>query len=107
MESSFTPERQEVELREAEIIFWFDGTVLEIFAGYTRDGGQNLGAATRIHIKQLKVETKGPDRKERYHVTFVGPGQQRYPWKFEEAEWNALQPLLEALRAVGVEFSSD
>lgn len=103
MESSFPPEPQEIELSEGEI-FWFDGSVLEIFAGYSRQGGgSQYENSMRIHAKQLEVRTKGPDRKNRYEVTFAGPAF-GFPFRFEEADWNTLQPFLESLRNAGVEF---
>jgi hypothetical protein len=106
MERSFAPDGQELELRDGGIILRFDGTVLEIFAGYAREGGQRLeGNSTRIHIKQLEVATEGPDRKERFHVTFAGPAY-GYPFRFEEGEWNEVQPLLDALRTAGVSVKS-
>jgi hypothetical protein len=105
VETSFPAERQQVELRNAEVILWFDGSVLEIFSGYARQGGgSQYENSMRIHVKQLRVELKGPDRKDRRKVTFEGPAY-GFPFEFEQAEWNEVEPLLDTLRSAGAEFS--
>jgi hypothetical protein len=113
-------QRQEVVLGDGAVIFSFDRTVLEIFGDiqptHSRKAGQVYReSSTRIHLEQLEGETKGPDRKGRYELTFrvakrvaasAWKGEPAsYEFELDEAEWNAVQPLLDTLRSAGVELS--
>ena len=94
----------EIILGDGGAIVSFDGRVFEYFGSFGLGGGHSV-SSTRIHKEQLRVKTKGPDRKGRYEVTFVSPAPFDVTWPCDdEAEFRQFTPILEALRAAGVTF---
>ena len=90
----------------AGAVFSFDGRVLEYFGAFGIGSGHSV-PSTRIHKDQLKVKTKGPDRKGRYELTFVSPAAFDVTWPCDdEAELRLFDPILAALRQAGVTFES-
>jgi len=87
-------------------VFTFDGRVFEYFGSFGLGGGHSV-SSVRIHRSQLKVKTKGPDRKGRYELTFVSPAPFDVTWPCDdEAELRLFDPILDALRQAGVTFES-
>lgn len=86
-------------------IIAFDGRVLEVFwrfqvADFNAD-------SRRTHVKQLTVTVSGPDRKGRRKVRLAGKSHIGFTAvDLEEPQWESLQPLLDALRAAGANFTS-
>lgn len=69
----------------------FDGHVLEIFGGTVR----------RFHIKLLAVTVSSPDKKGNRMVTLTQAGNDTSV-PFDEAQFETVTPLLDALRSAGV-----
>jgi hypothetical protein len=69
----------------------FDGRVLEVFGGSVR----------RFHVKLLTVTVSAPDKKGNRNITLQQAGiDNSVP--LDDAQFEALQPLLEALKGAGV-----
>jgi hypothetical protein len=58
----------------------------------------------RIHVRHLTVKTAEPDKKGTRSVVFVGLTRYEKQVQVDEAQWQALQPLLASLRAAGAAF---
>lgn len=79
------------------IVAMVDGPVVEIFGPMSDD-------SSRAHVKFLSLEVSGPDKKGRRDVSlneargilFLGLA------KLDDAQFDAAQPLLDALRNAGV-----
>lgn len=84
----------------------FDGAVVEAFGSCVIAYWQL--PSSRVHIRQLAVTVKGPDKHGKRTLEFkrrqTMSGLRCYA---DEQEWVAAQQLLEALRAAGADFSSD
>jgi hypothetical protein len=72
-------------------VFMFDGHVLEVF----------VTASERFHVRLLTVTVTGPNRKGRRLMTLAQAGY-RSELPLDEAEFQGLQPIFEALRGAGV-----
>ena len=73
----------------------FDGRVLEIFGGSVR----------RFHVKLLTVTVSGPDKRGIYDVTLVQAGIDN-ALPLDEAAFGRFQPILDALKAAGVNVTA-
>lgn len=98
----------EVSLSGGDVVLAFDGRVLEVFGAKVR--GEHKYSSVRYLASQLTVKPEGPDRKGRFELNLAGPRQVfDDPWYKikhqveDESEWEALAPLLEALRVAGAE----
>jgi hypothetical protein len=72
----------------------FDGRVLEIFGGSVR----------RFHVTLLTVTVSGPDKHGNRNVTLAQASIDN-ALPLDEAAFERLQPLLDALRAAGVSIT--
>jgi hypothetical protein len=79
------------------IVAMIDGPVVEIF-------GPLSGDSSRAHVKFLSLEVSGPDKKGRRDI-WLRRGREM-PFfelgKLDDAQFEAAQPLLDALRNAGV-----
>jgi hypothetical protein len=94
----------ELELFEGRWIFRFDGSVLEIFGRPAVMGG--VANSVRVHVKQLTVKTKGPDKKGFRKIVFAGLAYDHYLGFDDESAWDAFIPLFNALREGGARFEA-
>ncbi len=78
--------------------------MLEIFGRPAVMGG--VANSVRIHVKQLTVKTKGPDKKGWRKVDFDGLGYSSGLVFDDERAWDTLMPLLDALKERNVRFES-
>jgi hypothetical protein len=69
----------------------FDGRVLEVFGGSVR----------RFHVRLLSVTVSGPDRHGNRNIALKQAGVEN-SLPVDEPTYEALQPLLEALKLAGV-----
>jgi hypothetical protein len=72
----------------------FDGRVLEIFGASVR----------RYHVTLLAVTVSGPDKRGTRTVK-LEQSQVEYDWPVDEAQFEQLRPVLDALRGAGVSVS--
>jgi hypothetical protein len=84
-------ERVEFEIH-TQAFLSFDGRVFEIF-------GRN---GHRYYVKHLKVVVRQPDKQGKRAVTFETPP---VGFSLDESEFEGFRPLLDALRASGVEIA--
>jgi hypothetical protein len=82
------------------IVAMFDGRVLEIL-------GPASGESTRMHVKFLSVSVSDPDKKGRRNIMvnrmYMNQGIPFLPlFKLDDAAFEVVQPLLDALRNAGV-----
>jgi hypothetical protein len=88
-----------VDLLEVDIdqnrVATFDGRVLEIFGGSVR----------RFHVKLLTVTVSGPDKRGNRNVTLVQAGIDN-SLPLDDAGFEKIQPLLEALKGAGVNVAA-
>ena len=79
------------------IVAMVDGPVVEIFGPLSDD-------SSRAHVKFLSLEVSGPDKKGRRDVWLKRGGETLFLGlnKLDDAQFEAAQPLLEALRNAGV-----
>ncbi len=80
----------EVEVDRNRVVA-FDGRVLEVFGGSVR----------RFHVTLLAVTVSGPDKKGNRNVTLTQSGMDN-ALPLDEAAFERIQPLLDALRSAGV-----
>lgn len=92
-----------MDLVEAQLdgrVLQFDGRVLELF------GGESGTTDWRRHAAFMAaVVVTGPDKRGAWSVAFQPPQQLITSFKISEAEFQALQPILEALQTAGVQVS--
>jgi hypothetical protein len=72
-------------------VFTFDGHVLELF----------VTGSERFHVRLLTVTISRPDKKGTRRVTLAQVGAQSV-LPLDEAEFEGLQPIFEALQGAGV-----
>jgi len=79
------------------IVAMFDGRVLEIFGPLSDD-------SSRAHVKFLSLSVAGPDKKGRRDIWLKRGGEMLFLGlaKLDDAQFEAAQPLLDALRNAGV-----
>jgi hypothetical protein len=83
------------ELQEVEVdgqIIAFDGRVLEIFEGM-------LQTQVRCHVKQMKLQLEGPDKKGSYRVIVTTPKGSTFQLRLDEADLSSAKPILDAVIA--------
>jgi hypothetical protein len=92
-----------VDLVEAQLdarVLQFDGRVLELFGGLSATSDWRRHAAF-----MAAVVVTGPDKHGVWSVAFQPPQQLTTAFRISEAEFQALQPILEALQTAGVQVS--
>jgi len=79
------------------IVVMIDGPVVEIFGPLSDD-------SSRAHLKFLSLEVAGPDKKGRHDIWLKRGGEMPFLGlaKLDDAQFEAAQPLLDALRNAGV-----
>jgi hypothetical protein len=81
-------------------VLQFDGRVLELF------GGESGTTDWRRHAAFMAaVVMTGPDKGGAWSVAFQPPQQLITSFKISDPEFQALQPILEALQTAGVRVS--
>lgn len=81
-------------------VLQFDGRVLEFF------GAMNATSAWRRHVRIITaVIVTGPDKHGNWSVAFQPPQKLLTELMLNEAEYAAVQPILDALRAADVAVS--
>lgn len=84
----------EVEIDQNRVVT-FDGHVLQVFGRSVR----------RFHVRLLAVTMSGPDKKGNRNVTLEQSGNETAP-PLDEAAFEGLQPLLDALQGAGVSVAT-
>jgi hypothetical protein len=79
------------------MVAMIDGPVVEIFGPLSDD-------SSRAHVRFLSLEVSGPDKKGRRDVWLKRGGVTPFLalGKLDDAQFAAVQPLLDALRSAGV-----
>lgn len=76
-------------------LYSFDGRVLEIFG---------TGTGLRMHVRNMYIEIKGPDRKGGRIVEMChgrpGAPAARHVWRYSAKEWSELTELIAFLEVV-------
>jgi len=89
---------------DGDSIIAFDGRVLEVFFHFHPLNDFDVDSM-RIHVRQLSVSASDPDRKGRRKVKLAGKSRFSFTAAdLDEARWNSMQPLLDALKAAGADF---
>ena len=74
----------------------FDGRILEFFGRTSLSG--SLADSCRMLVSQLSVKTE--QKKDDWVVKVHGPATEQF-FRPQAADWDALQPLLDALERAG------
>ncbi|HEY6429511.1 MAG TPA: hypothetical protein VIX84_19975 [Acidimicrobiales bacterium] len=89
-----------LEAKPGGFVLQFDGRVLEFF------GGVQATSAWRRHIALINgVVVTGPDKRGDWSIALQPPPKLITAFTLSQAEFEAVQPILDALRGAGVNVS--